>query len=257
MPAFGTTRLRPWRPKQWVLAGLLFAAIGGATCRAQAPERPELVFIAPTSNTLPLAEFEGNRLRAGILKDLGEAIAARLQRRARFLPLPSRRVRAALRDGEADGLCYVIPGWLDGQHDWSSVVIPDAALLAGTQQAPELAQLQELEGQAIGTVVGYRYPEVEALLGAGFVRDDAPTMLANLRKLAAQRLPYALAERTSLAYFLRQHPEAGLRTVLTLGRIDARCAFSRKARLPFGQVNQAIDDLLADGSVERILSRYR
>jgi len=45
--------------------------------------------------------------------------------------------------------------------------------------------------------------------------------------------------------------------VLTLGRIDARCAFSRKARLPFGQVNQAIDDLLADGSVERILSRYR
>lgn len=246
--------MRPWRQEFSVLAAVLAAALGGGLARA---EPSELVFIAPTSNTLPLAEFEGNRLSAGILKDLGEAIAARLQRRARFLPLPSRRVRAALREGEADGVCYVIPGWLDGQHDWSSVVIPDAALLAGSPQAPALAHLQDLAGQAIGTVVGYRYPDVEATLGAAFVRDDAPTMLANLRKLAAQRLPYALAERTSLAYFLRQHPEAALKTVLTLGRIDARCAFSRKARLPFAEVNQAIDGLLADGSVERILSRYR
>ena len=217
----------------------------------------ELVFIAPTNNAMPLAEFEGDSLRAGMLKDLGDAIAERLGRRARYLALPSNRVRPALTDGTADVICYVIPGWLDGQHHWSRPVIPDASLLAAWEAAPPVADLTALARVPIGTVIGYRYPEIEALLGPQFQRADAPNMLSNLRKLAAQRIDYAVAEQTSLDYFLRQNPGLRLKTVLELGRIDARCAISRKARLGFAEINKAIDGLLDDGSVAQILARYR
>lgn len=217
----------------------------------------ELVFIAPTNHTMPLAQFQDGKLVAGIVKDLGEAIARRVGRTARFVETPSKRVSQALAQGRADGICYVLPNWIEGELDWSRAILPNSAVVAAHPAAPVIHALSELAGKPVGTVIGYRYAPLEAVLGAGFMRDDAPSMEHNLRKLAAGRRQYAIVEMASLEYLRRTDKSLHLRVDLEFISFKARCAFSRRAQVPFAELDRAIGALADDGSVEDILARYR
>lgn len=218
---------------------------------------PEIVFIAPTNNTMPLVQFEGGQLNGGILHDLGLAIAAKLGRTARFDAIPSKRVWSTLREGAADGVCYVMPAWAEGEFNWTRPLIPDGAVVAAHAGAPVLHRLAELSGVPVGTVLGYHYPTVEAQLGAGFVRDDGPTMDHNLSKLAAGRRQYALAELISVQHAMRRPGAQKVRVDIVFEHIKAHCAFSRRSRIPFAEVETAIDALVQEGAIERILAAYR
>lgn len=239
------------------LAALLATVLAG-TAAAQSPPLPPLRFVAATNNTLPIAEFDAHeRLVGGIAKELGELIAAGLDRPVSFVPLPSKRVSAALLAGEADAVCFVLPEWLQGDFRWTRGLIPDASLVAAHADAPALKSLDQLTGQPIGTVLGYSYPRVEQALGKGLKRADVPSMAANLRRLAAGRVRYALVEKTSLQFFLHEQPDAPVRIAWVIDRFDARCAFSAHSGVPFAEVAQVLDRLVSDGSVERLLARYR
>jgi ABC-type amino acid transport substrate-binding protein len=239
--------------KHHLLGASLLACAGTSAWAAL----PEMVFIAPTNNTMPLVQFKDGQLSGGILKDLGEAIAGQLGRRARFDAIPSKRVWTVLREGGADGVCYVMPQWAEGEFDWSRPLIPDGAVIAAHPSAPPVTRLAQLAGVRIGTVLGYHYPTVEAQLGKGFVRDDGPTMEHNLSKLGAGRRQYALAELISVQHRLRGAGAGSLRVEIVFEHIKAHCAFSKRSRLPFAEVDQAIDRIALDGTVEKILARYR
>ena len=240
------------------LAGALLATLlsGGAAAQSL---QPPLRFVAATNNTLPIAQFDnGNEhLVGGIAKDLAELIAAGLDRPLRFVPLPAKRVSAALAAGEADAVCFVLPEWLQGDFRWTRGLIPEASLVAAHADAPGLVSLNGLAGEPLGTVQGYSYPRVEQVLGKGLKRADAATMAANLRRVADGSVRYALVEKTSLQYFLREQPNARVRIAWVVDRFDARCAFSQRSAVPFAEVAQVLDRLVSDGSVERVLARYR
>ena len=240
------------------LAAPLLAAVLTSPAAAQPAATAPLRFIAATNNALPIAEFDASeRLVGGIAKELGELIAAGLGRPASFVALPATRVSAALAAGEADAVCFVLPQWLQGDFRWTRGLIPDASVVAAHAEAPALKSLDELAGTPVGTVQAYRYPRVELVLDKRFKRADQPSMAANLRALAAGRVRYALVEKTSLQYFLRGQPDAPLRTAWVIERFDARCAFSPRSGVPFAEVAQVLDRLVSDGSVERVLARYR
>ncbi len=236
-----------------LLAGILLALM---TLCAPAQAQQEFVFIAATNNTMPLAQFDGRRLTGGILKDLGDAIAERLNRNAVYLDIPSKRVWDVLAKGEADGVCYVLPEWAEGSFNWSKPLIPDGTAVIAHPSAPVLRRLKDLANKPVGTVLGYHYPEVE-VLGNQFVRDDAPSMEHNLSKISAGRRQYAIVELTALAYRLRIAPKVKLRTDLVVVNFKARCGFSKRSAVPFASVEQAIAGLLGDGSIDRILARYQ
>lgn len=235
---------------RWVLA-LVLAGAGPPAC-AQ-----ELVFLAPKNQDMPVAGFQGDTLVDGITKDLGEAIAARLGLKVRFLPMPSKRVPLALANGEADGLCYVLPQWIDGDFNWSRPLVPTAEVLVASPAAAPLQGLRDLAGQPVGTVLGYRYPMLDAALGRRFVRDDALSMSQLFVKLTLGRSPYAIVDQLSLAYRLKTDPRLKLRTELVMNRSVSQCAFSRASKQPFEAVSRAIDALVAEGEIERMLARYR
>lgn len=218
----------------------------------------ELRFIAPTNLAEPLARFEQGQLRGGLLKDLGDALAARLGLQARYISMPSKRVAQALLAGEGQMVCYVMPGWIDGDLDWTLPVLPDAEVVVARAEAPEIAELGALRGQRVGTVLGYRYPH---LLPPGrsqlpFLRFDAPDTRANLAKLLAGRMPYALVDELALRDFMRRHPGSGLRVDLVVARYTAPCALARGSGLELEQVNRALGALLQEGEVARWLRRY-
>lgn len=223
-----------------------------------APHGGPLRFIAPSSNAMPIAAFQQDVLVDGIVKDLGELLAQRLGRRAVFEALPSKRVRESFAAGRADAMCFVLPQWMPGDYHWTRGLIPDASLVVALAGTPPLKSLQDLADQPVGTVLGYRYPKVEAALGARLRRADVPTMEANLNRLLAGRIRYALLERTALQYHLARQPaQPAVQVVLEVERFEAGCAFSKQADVNFNEVQQQVDRLLSDGSIEKILARYR
>jgi polar amino acid transport system substrate-binding protein len=241
------------------LAALLLATVLAGTAAAQSPQPlPPLRFVAATNNALPIAEFDANeRLVGGIAKDLGELIAAGLGRPVSFVPMSGKRVSAALLAGEADAVCFVLPQWLQGDFRWTRGLIPDASLVAAHADAPALKSLEQLAGQPLGTVQGYNYPLAEQALGKWFRRSDVPSMAANLQRLAAGKVRYALVEKTSLQFFLHEQPNAPVRIAWVINQFDARCAFSPRSGVPFPEVASVLDRLVSDGSVQRMLARYR
>lgn len=231
---------------------LLLLMVGSAGALAQ----PKVVFMAPSNHSMPWADFHQGHLQGGILKDLGEALADRMGRQAQFLTLPSRRVREALRAGEADVLCYVIPGWIGDDFGWTLPVLPHAEVIAARVPSPPFTSLQDLAGRRVGTVLGYRYPHLESALGTRFMREDAPDMGANLRKLTAGRTPYAVTESITLRHHLQRHPDPPLQEVWEVERFDVPCALSLRSKLSLDEINKAIQALEHDGSLRRLLARY-
>ncbi|RFP28661.1 ABC transporter substrate-binding protein [Duganella sp. BJB476] len=217
----------------------------------------EIVFVAPANHAMPLMQFEEGQLKSGILKDLGDAFAKRLGVEARYITVPSKRVSMVLQRGEADCLCYVLPGWLDGEFDWSHPIMSDGGVLVARADAPRINTLNDLADQRVGTVSGYRYPQLVDALGPRFLRDDGPTAEHSLRKLMAGRSQYAIVEELMAGYQMRIDPRHQLRIDLVVSRFHARCAFSRRAKLGAARMNHALDSLIDDGSIERIVARYR
>lgn len=235
-----------------VLLLLLLLAPGSAT---GAP--PELVLLAPLNHTMPFAQYQEGELTGGVMKDIGETLARRLGYKARFLTIPSKRSAISLMHGEADGLCFVMPGWIDGNFNWTRPAIPAAGVIAANSAAPVIKSLQALAGERVGTVLGYRYPEVDASLGDQLLRDDAPTVLHSLNKLMAGRSKYAIVDQMTIEYHMKQFPHAPLRIDYTYLRFKASCAFSLASKVRFADVDRAIGTMAEDGTIEAILSKYR
>ena len=217
----------------------------------------ELRMLAPLNHVMPLARFHDHKLDGGILKDLGDAIARRMGRRAVYVSVAVDQVGPALEHGKADGLCYARPFWIDGDFDWSRPLIPDAELVASALDAPVVASLLDLRDRPVGTVAGYRYPRVEQVLGLRFQRRDAATMEQSLRAMTAGSTRHTVLNRATMLYQLKHNKSLKLRADLVLASFTAQCAFSKRSKLAFGDVDRAINTLIDDGSVEAILERYR
>jgi polar amino acid transport system substrate-binding protein len=124
-------------------------------------------------------------------------------------------------------------------------------------EAPHLHGLAELADLRVGTVSGYRYPQLDAALGSHFLRDDGPTAEHSLRKLLAGRSQYAIVEQLMADFQLRGDPEHRLRIELVVNRFQPQCAFSQRSKLDHAQMKRALDTLIDDGSIDKILAHYR
>ena len=237
-----------------VLAAI-FALLAAHAAPAAASE---IVFVAPTNHTEPIAHFVEGQLQGGILKDIGDRLAQRLGLRARYLPAPSRRVSAALAQGQADLVCYVLPGWLEGSFRWTVPVLPNAEVVVARPEAAKIEQFNDLQGQQVGTVIGYGYSHMLSAPGQPlpFVRQDALNTRSNLDKLVAARMPYAIIEELTLRDYLRKHPQVNLRVDLVVARYTAQCAQSLRSGLDFDRINEALGAMVREGDMRRILARY-
>jgi ABC-type amino acid transport substrate-binding protein len=208
---------------------------------------------------MPQALVQDGQVLDGLQFHLAQELGQRLSRAIHFRPAPRRRIAQLLADGrQADFICNYLPGWLPGPLHWTRPYLDDADLLVTAARRPAPTQLRDVAGQRIGTVAGFFYPEAEAQLGAGFVRDDATNLIASLRKLASGRMDHALVGRLTFEYWQRRgdipldvHPP------LVIARLRTACALSPHSSLPLAQLDAAIGALQADGSLARIVERSR
>lgn len=231
---------------------ILLAAAG------QAAAVVPLTMVVDTSAVMPEARIQGGRVLAGLHADLGAALAQRLGRPVQMRALPRKRIARALESGEADLVCDYQSAWLPGPFAWSRGFIPDQTVLVTAAQTPAPQRLAAVAGQAVGTVLGYAYPEVAQALGAGLVRDDAPDAVANLRKLELGRVQHVLTGRRLLDYRRRAAGFAlPLHPPLVVAEVLGQCGLSPRSTLTLTALNAAIDRLVAEGELTRILGKYR
>lgn len=241
--------------RRHLLAGVLMGVLVAPV--AAAPPAP-LTMVVDTSAVMPEARIDGTQVLEGLHADLGEALARRLGRNVRVRALPRKRIGQALERGEADLVCDYQSAWLPGPFAWSRAFIPDQTVLVTAATSPAPSGLSSVAGQSVGTVLGYAYPEVEAALGAGLRRDDAPDAVANLQKLALGRVAHVLTGRRLLDYQRRSggftlpvHPP------LVVATVAGQCALSPRSLVTLAELEAAIQALVAQGELTRILARYR
>jgi len=218
----------------------------------------DLVILVDTGTEMPMARFQSWHLVDGIHRDIGLQLAQHMKRTPKFMALPRKRIVKALEDGAADVLCSYVPEWLDGAFLWTQPFIPIVEVLITDRSVERPRELSELAGKPIGTVLGYSHPELVAVLGDGFVRADGPTTEANLRKLAAGRVKYAVTGKSFLDWRLKQGDLAlSLHPPMVVKSYMGQCAVSPKGRARLAEVDHAIGEMLKDGSISDIIARYK
>ena len=238
-------------PSRLILVAGLFLFLTRAWCG-------ELVVLVDRAADMPMSRIENGRLTDGVHKMLGEVIARGTGRELRFLLLPRKRISKALQDGQADILCGYTPEWIEGDYLWTEPVFTAEELLVTGARYPRPKSIADLRGHAIGTILGYQHPEIEKVIGAGFVRDDSPNMETNFEKLARGRVHHILIARGVLDYRQRLRPvPLSLHPPLVAASFTTRCAVSRKGRLTLDEANRAIAAANRDGSLAHIITRFR
>ncbi|WP_457421233.1 substrate-binding periplasmic protein [Roseateles sp. P5_E7] len=242
-----------WRWPQWMP---ILASLAGQQA-VHAAEPSPLLIVAPTSQSMPMLRMAKDRPVDGVLKELGELLARRLGLKPVFVALPSKRAGPAVASGAADLLCYVKPAWLEGKVLWTRLFLSGTGVIAAGSSAPEVAELQALADEPLGTVLGYYYPALESAFRQQVRRADVPDAETNLRRLTYGRVRYAVTDRAALAYYLRANPDAGLREILEVEHYQLGCALTLAKKALLQPLNKAIDRMVADGSLEALLKRYR
>jgi polar amino acid transport system substrate-binding protein len=258
-PGLGSRAMAAWQAS-WRSAMALLATLVPLHCSQASPANPprlrELRIVVDTGAAMPMADVEHSEVVAGIHRDLGVALAARLERTPRFIVLPRKRIAQALESGTADLVCLYIPEWLRGRFQWSQPFFPADEVIVADLSVSQPLHLRELAGKPIGTVLGYSYPSLEQALGSDLVRDDAPSTEYNLRKLEAGRVHYIVTSSIYLAGRRHSGHHAMLHAPLVLNRNLLQCAVSQQATVTLPQVNRAIGHLVRDGSIQRITRQY-
>lgn len=242
--------------KFWVAWGCWLA--GMALPAGAAAVAPPLVMVVDSSAVMPEARSSGERVHEGLHLDLAVALSGQLRRPVLMKALPRKRIAQELQAGRADLVCDYQAAWLPGPFRWSRAFVPDRTVLLTAAALPAPEDVAALAGLRIGTVLGYAYPEVEAVLGAGFQRDDAPDAIANLRKLALGRVGHALTGQRLLDYRRRTGSfSAALHPPLVVAEVMGQCALSPRSDLDLPTLDEAIRRIVSEGELARILARYR
>jgi polar amino acid transport system substrate-binding protein len=231
-------------------------AVLAVTTAAQASSQ-DFTMVAPMSQSMPLVQFEKGKLSGGILRDLGIALSRRLGRTPQFINVSADGSAAVLADGRADGLCFVLPTWLDGDFNWTVPFMSDNEMVVSRVGARPIRSLTDLRNRPVGAVHSYRYPRIDQVLGEQFRRADYQTIDENIRKLLDGAVQHALLSKSAVEYHNFIRKAAPLRIDLTIAAFEAQCAFSKKSEIAFADIDRAFNMMIKDGTIERIIARYR
>ena len=245
-----------WYDVRMKIGLILFSALlAAAPCRAG-----DIVFGVSTGSAMPMTEFSNGTLTGGLLKEFGDALARELHYTPYYVSLPRKRVEAALGGGQVDLLCDLRPEWLDEPGWlWSDAIFTNQQIVVSRADMAPLKRLADLRERRIGTILGYRYPELDAALGQYFVRDEAASDDLNLSKLLRHRFDYLLTNSLYFEYQLKDHAEYRQQhlRVFPVMSFDTYCALPLRGKLDRERLNKAIAALKKRGDIQRMMEHFR
>ena len=217
---------------------------------------------------MPIAELRGRdgawTLSGGYMLSWYRALATQLGLELQFVVRPRRRLESALDAGEADLLCRVRPDWVSAPlrtrlrwfHEPFLEVVDQLVAGPGVELP---ASLEALEGVRVGTVLGFRYPALQAQFDQGTLRrDDALNEGQLAEKLLRGHDAFAMMDLARL-HFVQQGSARGAQlrpTGLGLSRQPAFCALAPGSRLDAPPLEAAQAALLRSAAMRRLLQGF-
>ncbi|MCV2349165.1 substrate-binding periplasmic protein [Paucibacter sp. Y2R2-4] len=241
-----------------LLSGLCSWALGAE------PEARPLRMGISQSWAMPFASYEKGHIKGGILLELAQEIAKRLDAPLQIQVIPPRRVEAMLKDSAVDLHCLVSPEWLNEKlpsERWTELVLrmDDVLLAPATYQGKTLDLDRVAGGVTVGLVTSYLYPALDEALSSGrMLREDAPSQALVFEKMLRGRSDFAVSNRLIADWFNKQQPQhQRLKFLQTLASVNTACALAPKPGLEASRIKSAVKQMVKDGAVEQVLQRYR
>lgn len=214
------------------------------------------------SNSPPLLyQFENESLpmaTGGLIFEMSVAIAEELDDDYALVRIPRKRIPAQLNANKIDLICHNSMAWGHAFNDdvvWSKPLYSYANVLVGKKEILHNWPEQVADAR-IGTVENYMYQEFEPLFKTQtLTRDDAPSVLINLKKLLADRVDYVVMSEIEFNYHKSFHPQLH-RSSFVIGKTDIRCSLSKKSPLTLQRLNRAIDQLTRKKFFQKTFAKY-
>jgi len=224
---------------------------------------PEKIYFGINSNyTLPLVEIRNPvhnpEVESGLLKDLGEAIAAEMKLKPVWILLPKNRVAPSLLSGDIDIICNLNEAWQSQIKDeiyWTESLYPITNVIVSVGKK-SVKSFKEIAGERVGVVVNFVYRDLEPeFKSQRILREDGPNNESNIQKLIHGRLDYIVMSEMEYDYYSRVYPLLK-ESELKMDRLDTKCALSKKSKVPLSQANRAVEAIKTNGTLQKILKNY-
>lgn len=234
-----------------------------ATTQVTTVEKNKTInFIIHNSYDYPLVKLDSyGNLVSGILKDIANEIGQQLNRVPTFSMTSRGRIDLQLLEGKSDLSCYARKEWVKSPQDfyWSDELYNVENLVVFKKSAPPISKISDLKKKRIGTLVNYKYPEVDQVLGANsYQADTTINMTANFEKLMKDRVQYIFTD--SMYYYnLKDDFLLNYKVELdkfTVSKFPILCRLSKKSSISLSQLNEAIKVLRKRNFFEMTIRKY-
>ena len=255
-----------WLVLKVLMVNLLALALVVAT---PSYARESLRVLVPESSSMPFAKFDRTKgtavVVAGLEKDWAEALALQMGRTAVFVAIPAKRVVDFAAKGDFDLQCFQSPAWYSKEgkavYEWLKrpILAVEERLIAAQGVTP-VTSLQDLQGKSIGVVLGYRYPLLDPLFeNQTAIKELAPNEASLIDKQVRGRADFSVFKSLNLAYL--QKTDVAYATLvespLVVSRTELYCMRPRKSPVNHAELGRAQDALIANGTLTKVLARYR
>jgi polar amino acid transport system substrate-binding protein len=261
-------RVQSWSGlRLWLIVGALVAGWAGAALTAPAVKAQEepLVFCSDIAYP-PMEFFEGSD-PVGADIDIGRAIAENLGREAEFSNIGFDGIIAAILGNQCDAIISSmnITPERSEQVDFVPYLEMGQSLVVPTGNPLGITSLESLCGIAVGAQVGTTF--LEALEAASAACEEAgeepinitgfPSDTDGILALQADRVDAHMTDSPVAAYYIAQAEGALEIGGEVIDPILVGIAFNKENTELRDQVQTAVDELYADGTMTAILEEWQ
>ena len=226
----------------------------------------EMVFGFIKGNPPPLAFISKNdSLQKGIIKDIGDAIAKKMNVTPRFRLMSRKRAEDDLTSAKVHYVCTYNPRWFSDKNkvNWSPVLYEkvDAFVTYG-KKTKGIKGFADLKGMRIGTIRGYYYhPEVmKGFKQKTSQRVDVTKLEQSLAMLSKGRSDTVLDSKTLIQFNIKNMKKDVAQNYniqeFSPGKTDIHCAMSKKSPFSQDKFNEAVTSLVNEGKIQASIKSY-
>jgi len=263
MPDNGSDRKRHLLPLQIVKVVLLFWIGILASMNASHAQNARIVVFTSDLSAPPYVMTDGVTFLSGIIKDLNDEAARRAGVTIDYRVLARGSVDAYLESGDGHVACNMQPAWtgIADKLVWTEPMFADEDVYWRLADTPPLERVEDLIGRSFATYDGYTHADaVMAQVADGRTkRVNLYASQAIFDALTRKRADYVIFSRIRGEYMAKTPPYAG--KIAPAGLVDSSyrnfCAISRQTPIPPEDYKAALDSVLQDGTMAKILEKYR
>jgi len=211
----------------------------------------------------PYAIEKSEKLHNGIIKDIITEISDELDISVTYINTPRKRIERYLENNTIHLVLFTNPAWLNNSDklQWSNTIfIERNVMVMKAENSNKYQELLDFKGMIIGTIRGYKYPELQPFFDKEyFVRYDVSNLHVNFIRLMLGRIDVLVDADVLINYQLKQNENADNLKVLpfTVSQHNIRAALSPDAPVTLGQFNKALKKLKDQGVIAAIFKKYQ